>query len=456
MVRWCSLLIMIVILFILVIDNADAIPDRDSSITTEDDIDILDHYPGKEPETAGDYYNLGILYLARRADHEADKNFQKALELDPKHVYSMVGLVTISLRFGDKQSAVDFSKKAIAIQPRSADLHNLIGERWMANASFIKREEALAEAETLFRQAISLDPKSVDAHINMGNAYLSRNMFDEGIKEYKVAVNLRPEDPDLRRQLAYAYLNTGSIDKGLQEAEKMVELSPDNPIYRNGLGEIYMDQRHLEKSLEEFQEATRLDPKYATAYKNIGKVYFAQGLPDKAIEEFHKALLHRPDYGEAYAGLGDMYIFKGDNQKAIEEYEKALSESAVRTLSISSFVSVHNNLAYIYCEDVGDLDRALSHAQKARRVAPQHPGVIDTLGWIYLKKGNLDEAVINLEAASKASPEHPIIRYHLGTAYYKKGLKDQAIAELEKSLSISDDFPGSGEAKQLLREMEVR
>ena len=456
MLKLFVLMVIVTLSMGLLVTDVRGISKSKGQPAIEDDLDVLDHYPEKEPTSAEDYYEQGMLLLARRMHQEAGGQFRKALELDPGHVYSMVGLVAVSLRLDDMESAVDFSGKAIKIQPDSAPLRNLIGERWMANASFADREKSRAEAEARFKEAISLDPKFIPARVNLANLYLSMKKVDGAIGEYMAAIKIEPENPELRRELAYIYLNTGEIDKGLQEAEKMVELSPENPVYRNGLGEIYMNQGQLEKAFREFQQAVTLDPKHAHAYMNMGKVHLAQGSSDKAMEEFNKALSHRPGYGEAYAGLGDAYLVKGMNREAAQEYEKAIGENAIKTLSIQGFASVHNNLAYIYCEEGRDLDTALSHAQKAIQVVPEHPGFADTLGWIYLKKGDYDEALKNLKAAAEAAPENPLIRYHLGAAYYKKGFKEQAITELRKSISISDDFPGVEDAKRTLAELESR
>ena len=93
-------------------------------------------------------------------------------------------------------------------------------------------------------------------------------------------------------------------------------------------------------------------------------------------------------------------------------------------------------------------------AQRANRLAPKHPDIADTLGWIYYKKGLYDEAVANLKAAAEGSPDNPIIRYHLGAAYYKHGAKDEAAAELKKALGENDKFEGVEEAKRMLAELE--
>jgi tetratricopeptide (TPR) repeat protein len=177
------------------------------------------------------------------------------------------------------------------------------------------------------------------------------------------------------------------------------------------------------------------------------------GSPDKAVEEYRRALSYRPNYGEAYSGLGDAYVIKGMKQKAMEEYS-----NAIEALPVSALISVpaYNNLAYLYAEEEQDLDKALSLAQKAMQLAPKHPDISDTIGWIHYKKGAYEEAVANLKDAVKGSPNNPTIRYHLGAAYYKQSAKEKALAELEKALEISDTFEGAEETKQLLIELGAR
>jgi len=451
MKKLLSIIIISSIYFSLMIVNVNAIPIRNEKSGTEGKQDILDQYPtGKEPTSANDYYTQGMLYLARSMPKEAGEQFRQALKLDPNHIYSILGMVAISIKLGDEESAKEFSDKAMKVQPNNAEILNMLGERWMIDAGSPKY---LPEAESKFKEALSINPKLVPAHVNLARLYIAKNKTDDGIKEYQQAINIKPQDPELRRELAYVYLNIGKVDEGLVEAKKMVELAPQNPLYHNGLGEIYLNKGQLNEALNEFQQSVRINPKYAPAYVNTGKVYTAQGQFDKAINEINKAISNAPDYGESYATLGDIYLIKGMNPKAIEEYKKAISDKAVKSLSVISFVSVYNNLAYLYSEENNDLDTALSYAQKAKQVAPKSPDISDTVGWIYYKKGDYNEAINNLKSAVDGSPNNPVIRYHLGTAYYKKGLKDQAITELKKSISINDKYKGADDAKRILAEL---
>jgi tetratricopeptide (TPR) repeat protein len=445
------LLTLILITLGLVIPHVIAIPNREMGPTIEDSKDVLDLYPTKEPTSADDYYNLGLAYLRKGMFQMSSDNFQKALELDPKHAYSLVGLMAISFQAGDMEAVIKYSNEATDAEPKSAEIQAAIGEVWMSNATSL---EHLKNAQNKFREAIDLDPKFIPPRMNLARLYVLSGKTQESIKEYKYVTDTQPDNIMAHQGLSTAYLNAGMMDKASEEAKKVVQLSPQNPLSYKGLGEVYLHQGKLDEALAEFNRAVGLESNYAPAYKGIADVHFSKGLFDKAIEEYKRALTLAPNYGEAHVSLGHVYYLgKGMSQMAIEEYQKAISPDVVKTLPIPDLVSAYNNLAYLYAEEVKNLDKALSLAQKAKQIVPEHPSISDTLGWIYYKKGSYDEALSNLKFAAEKLPDDPNIRYHLGMVYYKQGDKDSAISELSKALEIDDKFPGAEDAKQALTDL---
>ncbi len=78
---------------------------------------------------------------------------------------------------------------------------------------------------------------------------------------------------------------------------------------------------------------------------------------------------------------------------------------------------------------------------------------MDTLGWVYYKKGLYDSAIGEFSDSLAKIPDNAAVIYHLGMAYYKKGDTARAREQLEKALSLQTDFPGSEEAKKVLAEL---
>ena len=92
-----------------------------------------------------------------------------------------------------------------------------------------------------------------------------------------------------------------------------------------------------------------------------------------------------------------------------------------------------NNLAYLIVENSGDLDQALTFAQRAKQKMPNQAGFIDTIGWIYYRKGNYGAAIGYLKTAVDKEPT-PMREFHLGMSYLKSGQKDLGEKMLQAAL----------------------
>jgi tetratricopeptide (TPR) repeat protein len=78
---------------------------------------------------------------------------------------------------------------------------------------------------------------------------------------------------------------------------------------------------------------------------------------------------------------------------------------------------------------------------------------MDTLGFVYYKKGLYDSAIGEFTDSLEKIPDNPVVHYHLGLAYYKKGEKGRAKTQLQKALSLDQEFDGADEARQILTEL---
>jgi tetratricopeptide (TPR) repeat protein len=75
---------------------------------------------------------------------------------------------------------------------------------------------------------------------------------------------------------------------------------------------------------------------------------------------------------------------------------------------------------------------------------------MDTLGWIYYKKGLYGSAIGELKESAEKLAENAVVHYHLGLAYFKNGNLKEAKESLEKSLSLDSKHEGAEEAKTVL------
>jgi len=95
-----------------------------------------------------------------------------------------------------------------------------------------------------------------------------------------------------------------------------------------------------------------------------------------------------------------------------------------------------NNAAYTLVKVVGNTDEALRLVQMARRQLPESAEILDTLGWIYLKKDMVDSASQIFEDLIQKEPSNPSFHYHYGAALAQKGDKAAAAEGTQRGARI--------------------
>ncbi|MBU0701302.1 tetratricopeptide repeat protein, partial [bacterium] len=149
--------------------------------------------------------------------------------------------------------------------------------------------------------------------------------------------------------------------------------------------------------------------------------------------------------GMVHYKLGTVFENQKMYDKAIEKYQTVLSMNP-------DFVMACNNLAYLLAEQGKDLKNALKLAEKANKLFPNRPEIMDTVGWVYYKHKDYKNAVEMLEKANKLNANNPFIQYHLGASYYHTGKKDEAKKMFEDVLKAYPDFEKKEEIKKILND----
>jgi Flp pilus assembly protein TadD len=116
---------------------------------------------------------------------------------------------------------------------------------------------------------------------------------------------------------------------------------------------------------------------------------------------------------------------------------------------------VANNLAMLlvtYRKDRPSLDRARDLT--ADFVSSADGKLLDTNGWVRVKRGEFADALPVLGRAVERAPNSREIRYHLAMAELYLGQTDRARADLETALAGSVKFYGSDDARITLASLK--
>ncbi|MCW5802281.1 MAG: tetratricopeptide repeat protein, partial [Deltaproteobacteria bacterium] len=107
------------------------------------------------------------------------------------------------------------------------------------------------------------------------------------------------------------------------------------------------------------------------------------------------------------------------------------------------------NLAgYLLADTGARLADAERYLRKARELSPGDPAVLDSWGWLLLRRGDTRGAVAALDRATRFAPREPEILLHLAEAWLADGAPRTATATLDRVQALLPRLSGAAHPLQ--------
>jgi tetratricopeptide (TPR) repeat protein len=316
-----------------------------------------------------------------------------------------------------------------------------------------------AAARVDLNSAQTMAPNSPSSYTNLARASRRDGKLDEALGLYDRALSLDKADFDALTGIIAVLTAKKQLDQANTRLDTAIAAAQGN----NAVGaqvhylkaQVLSAQKNANGAEAEYQASLSLNADYLPAYLGYAALLAGLNRVDQAVGQYRQALNRNPDDAGTYTLLGMLEDSRGNYDAAVNNYSKALELE--KNSPIAS-----NNLAWIYAEyDKGNLDEALRLSQTAVSQFPDEPGYLDTLGWIYYKKGLFPSAAEQLQkaaeldqatAARRGVPANPDYRYRLGLALAAGGDKEGARRELEQALVIGEKtgFAQADQARKTL------
>ncbi|MFZ3321719.1 MAG: tetratricopeptide repeat protein [Usitatibacter sp.] len=244
--------------------------------------------------------------------------------------------------------------------------------------------EDYPSAQAAFDRALKENYREPTAvYLGLGQAAEGLKQYDEAIRWYQ-----KVESGDwIRAQLKIATLiaRTKGLAAGREYLQHIEAPSTDDKIQIIQVeAQLLRDAKEwqatyemLSKAVDEYPESYELLYDRAMAAERVNKL-------DVLENDLRKVIKMKPDYAHAYNALG-----------------------------------------YTLADRTNRLAEAKELIDKAYKLAPDDPFILDSLGWVYYRLGNNPEALKYLQIAysSRSDPE---IAAHLGEVLWNEGKHDEA------------------------------
>lgn len=235
------------------------------------------------------------------------------------------GLANQALAAGQPARAVGLLGPALALQPRSAVLHDALGAALYAQGQVV---QALNE----FQQAVQLDPTLVAAQNNLGVALLALGRPSAAGAALTTATQLNPGLATAFTNLGYAQRAGGQREAALAAFRHAADLDPQQMDARLQWAALMFEDGALVEAQRAWQEVLTVAPPQPAALAGLGAVAVRQGQPAAALAFLDAAAALAPETASThyYSGLAWQALQRPD--KARLAFMQALRWSQEPTL----------------------------------------------------------------------------------------------------------------------------
>ena len=393
------------------------------------------------PKVPAIKHQLARAYLEDGNVLQATTALNQAVVTNPDYLEAVLLLGEVNLRNGKFQEVVIAMRTLLERRPDVLPAQIILAQAYQSLGR-------LEEAKAIFKERTRVSPQNAQAHLLLGLILKQQDKPDEARKAFAEAQRLAPENLLAVAQLAALDIQTKNFDAALQRVNEQVQKTPQSPAAHFLRGQVYAAQAQWDLAETSLRKTLALDPESASAYDLLLSTFVASNQLPEAVKLLEEWLLKKPDSIRALMLLGQLYDRLNEFTKARDAYDRLLSIKA-------DSPHAQNNLAVLYAERLGELEKAYALAQSARALLPEDPAIADTLGWVLYKRGNYQEALTMLTEAGRKLPDNAEVQFHLGMANYVMGKMDEARHAFADATASPGNFSGKDEARRRLSLLEA-
>jgi Flp pilus assembly protein TadD len=140
------------------------------------------------PNCADCYYNIGISYIQKKDEKQAEEAFKKALEMKPDYPEAAGALATLYNNQKRFDEAAAMSAKAAAGSGAGGGSADAIYNQGI----ILWNQGKIAEAKGKFEEALKADPNHADSHYQMGMALINEGKLPEAVGMFEKYLSIAP------------------------------------------------------------------------------------------------------------------------------------------------------------------------------------------------------------------------------------------------------------------------
>lgn len=322
----------------------------------------------------------------------------------------------------------------------------------LLEARLLQATDQGKRAVQLLEKYIRKSPDDKRLRLTYARTLVEQNRIADAKVQFDQLLQQYPDDDDLRYSLALICLEEKDWDQAESLLNDLVEREAHVDSAHLNLGRLAEERGNLERAVNQYSLVTP-GPDYLPAQLRLADILIANGRAADASRRLADNRLAAPDYAvqlwlveaEALADNDKDSLAMGVLNKALAQHPNDSSLLYTRAMlgeKRGDLAQLEKDLRAIIAHDPDNAmalnalgytlsDRTQRYAEakelieKAHRLTPEDPAILDSLGWVNFRLGNLEQAETYLRQAFSQFPDHEVAA-HLGEVLWARGKQKEA------------------------------
>lgn len=412
------------------------------------------------PQVASLHHYLGYALWKLNQTHEAEREFQKAHQLEPTAPYTCYFLARIAQSSGDIDRSISLYEKVLQLGPAIYDTNQRLGQAYFDKGSFGK-------ARIRIESALQQTPWDGSLYYQLGKIDQKTGRPGQAKAEFSAAERLKRKDQATIQRLVELSeaVSNSQADAAHQLRDEFLRESSQDPEVLDAVGVLLGRGGYYADALDPLSQSVNLAPDSYESHYNLGLTLLKLNRYPEAEVQLRQALNLEPASFEANSVLAVLYVNQNRNLEAIERL-RAADEAWPGDAKVLALLGQQ----YLQGHYVEDAERCLAEAIRLR---PDDPKLRYLLIEAYEDQHDYDRA---LKLAQETAQQFPsaaradfevgmqlanLARYEEARPYAERALqKDTRLVEAYNLLADIDsrrgDYQSALDQYQKARELDTK
>jgi len=296
-----------------------------------------------------------------------------------------------------------------------------------------KRMGDKTTAEKVLRTFLDTHPNAIRVGSTLGRFLATQKRVDEAIAVYEGLAVRTHDAPSILTALGLLHYQQKHFDKAATLFRKSLRAQADTAVrfYLAAALEAAGKRKEAARLYEQFDPR---DTAYAEAQLRLAGIDFEQKRLKQAAARLLALIRKQPQAAEAYSMLSTVRLAQEKYSLVIRDTEPAMALQQVPARLLFNRAAAFEHLK--------DYAKAETHLKRVLRIDPNHVEALNFLGYLYAEMGaHLDEAEQLVKRALKQKPGDGYYMDSLAWIYYRRGDYERALAAQKKAVGKIRDDP---------------